>query len=256
MLVFAVFILGLCVGSFLNVVIDRLPAGQTIVAGRSYCDHCKHKLSWHDLFPVLSFLLLGGKCRYCRVGISFQYPLVELITGLLFLLAYTTMIRIIEVYSIIRLFYFLVIISGLVAIFFTDLKYRIIPDQILVLLALASLIYLFIFQKNNLPEHLLAGVILLAFFLALVLATRGRGMGLGDVKYAFVMGFILGIPYSIISFYLSFLTGALISIILVISGRKKMKGTIPFGPFLVGGTLMSLFYGQLLWGLFKKIIGL
>lgn len=252
-----VFILGISIGSFLNVVIDRLPMGKSVVKGRSYCDYCRHTLSWYDLVPVASFFWLHQKCRFCKKKISWQYPVVEVTAGILFIFTYTTMIRIIEpVNLMIILIYYLTIVSGLTAIFFTDLKYRIIPDQVLVLLTTVTLIYLYLFNRNNLQDHLLAALIVFLFFLMMVAVTRGKGMGLGDVKYAFVMGLILGTNSSIISFYLSFLTGAVISLILIVAGRKKMKSTIPFGPFLVSGTFVSLFYGDLLWLTFKGIIGL
>lgn len=252
-----IFTIGLCIGSFLNVVIDRLPQGKSVIIGRSFCDHCKHELSWTDLIPVLSFFLLQRKCRYCGKKISWQYPIVELITGLLFLFTYSSMSKIIAPVEFwLTLVYYLVIISGLVVIFFTDFKYRIIPDQILILLTSAALVFLFSYERADLMNHLSAAVVFSSFFLLLVLITRGKGMGLGDVKYAFVMGLVLGIYASIISFYLSFLTGAAVSLILVSAGKKTMKSTIPFGPFLVGGTLVSVFYGPTLWELLKRMIGL
>lgn len=248
---------GLAVGSFLNVLIDRLPKGKNVIRGRSYCDHCTHALSWYDLVPILSFIWLGRKCHYCRKKISWQYPLVELITGILFIFTYSMMIRIIEpLNSLIIFAYYLVIVSGLITIFFTDLKYRIIPDQILVVLILAASIYLFLFGRNALVSHLLAGVIFFLVFLALVLITRGKGMGLGDVKFAGVMGFILGSPKVAVAFYLSFLTGAAFSLILIMMGKKSMKSTIPFGPFLAASTGVSLLYGDALWNIFRGFIGL
>lgn len=253
----AIFIFGLCIGSFLNVVIDRLPQGKSIIAGRSFCDHCKHVLGWGDLIPVVSFLFLRDKCRWCGRKISWQYPIVELITGLLFLLTYNSMIRIIEPFKFWLTFvYYIAIVSGLIVIFFTDLKYHIIPDQILIFLTVVTIFFLIFWENSSFPDHLLAALGLSSFFLFLVLVTKGKGMGLGDVKYAFVMGFILGIYASIISFYLSFLTGAAVSLILVIVGKKTLKSAIPFGPFLVGGTLISVFYGAILWELLRRMIGI
>jgi len=248
------FLLGLCIGSFLNVVIDRLPQGKSIIRGRSYCDFCRHTLAWYDLIPILSFIVLGRKCHYCQKSISWYYPIVELTTGISFIFTYYSIIRIIEFNILLpALIYHLSIISGLIVIFFTDLKYRIIPDQVVLFLIILILLYLFI-NQTNIQSYLLSGLIMSAFLLILFLITRGRGMGLGDVKFAFLMGLILGFPSIIIAFYLSFLTGAAFSLILVIVGKKKMKATIPFGPFLVTATVVSLFYGQSLWRLFKGIL--
>lgn len=261
-----VFIIGLCAGSFLNVLIDRLPTGKSIWWNRSHCDHCKHVLSWYDLVPVLSFFILGRKCRKCHVKISWQYPIVELITGIFFVFTYLfffpnlpageTSHQLSLNNQQFQLFYYLILISGLITIFFTDLKYRIIPDEVLVALTTVTATYLFFLQRVHFLNHLLSGLAYFSVFLILAVITRGKGMGLGDVKYAFVMGFILGPASTIISFYLSFLTGALVSLILVIRGRKSMKSTIPFGPFLSVATLTSLFYGDFLWKIFRSLIGI
>lgn len=256
-ILFSFFLIGLPIGSFLNVLIDRLPKKESIWKGRSHCDYCKHILAWYDLIPVLSFLSLRANCRYCHKKISWQYPAVELLTAVLFTLTLTFLNRFSEAPNLsFTLVYYLTIVSGLIVIFFADWKYRIIPDQVLISLTAVTLFFLFIFTKNELINHFLAGIIIFLVFLTLVVITSGKGMGFGDVKYAFVMGFILGIPSTIISFYLSFLTGAAISLILVVRGSKTMKSTIPFGPFLVAGTLVSLFYGSILWIWFKQFTGL
>lgn len=244
------FALGLSVGSFLNVVIDRLPISKSIVKGRSNCDFCRHKLAWFDLIPVISFVSLKRKCRYCGKKISWQYPLVELTAGLLFLFAgnYNSMLII--------LLLNLMIVSGLVAIFVTDLKYRIIPDSVLIFLITVAFIFQLITKSSYIFSNMVIGLVTGLFFLMLVLITKGRGMGLGDVKYSFFMGFFLGFPKIIVAFYLSFLTGAIVSLILIMTARKKMKSTIAFGPFLVVATFVSYFYGDQLWMIFSKILGI
>ncbi len=248
---------GLCVGSFLNVLIDRLPQNKPVVFDRSCCDHCRHRLFWHDLFPLLSFMLLKGKCRYCHKNISFQHPFLELVTAIFFLLSYTLMIRIIRVELFWPNFIFLLaVISGLIVIFFADWKYRIIPDQVLVILIAVVFAFDLFYEKNLLPGHLLTAIIFCVFFLILFLLTKGRGMGFGDVKYAFFMGLFLGYPKIIVAFYLSFLTGAAVSLILILAGKKTMKSTIPFGPFLIASTFISEFYGDQLWEIFKHFLAL
>lgn len=250
------FILGLSVGSFLNVLIDRLPKNESIL-GRSHCDSCKHQLAWFDLIPLLSFIFLQRQCRYCKAKISFQYPFVELITAILFVFTYTIVAQIVEAELFLpTLVFYSLVISGLIVIFFADSKYRIIPDQIIAFLSFVSIVYLISYQRQDFFNHFVSALVLFLTFLFLVVITRGKGMGLGDVKFAFAIGIILGFPKALVAFYLSFLTGAVFSLILVITGKKKMKSTIPFGPFLAASTLAALFYGQDLWNIFRRIVGI
>jgi len=281
MLVFLLFVLGLAVGSFLNVLIDRIPQGQSPFKGRSYCDKCKKTLKWYDMIPVLSFLILKGKCRYCRTHISFYYPLVEFITGVMFVIvfAYVYGLRSTDYglsFSILNspfglaqggqfstFLYYLFILPSFIVIFFTDLKYGIIPDKIVY----PSVVIFTIYHLSILPSaslragnfpfglaqggqfsifnYLLSGIGAFIFFLVLFLITKGKGMGFGDVKLAFLLGLFLGFPKILAALYLAFLTGALIGSILIIWRKKKLKGgTIPFGPFLIIGTVLSLFFGE------------
>lgn len=239
-----IFLLGLSVGSFINVLIDRLPKNESIVKKRSHCDSCKKTLGFLDLIPVLSFIILKEKCRYCHSPISIQYPIVELLTGFLFLLIFVVFggIREIRVVG----FYFF-IVSSFIAIFFIDLKEGIIPDKIIYPAILISLVFLIFQYHNILISHLLSAFGACLFFFFLLVATRGRGMGFGDVKLVFLMGLLLGFPKIIVALYVAFLTGAILGIILVLCRVKKLGGgTLPFGPFLVLGTLGSLFWGDFL----------
>lgn len=246
------FIFGLFIGSFLNVLIDRLPEGKSWIKGRSRCDFCSQVLKWYDLIPLLSYLLLKGRCRYCRKKLSFQYPLLEIITGMSFVFTYLNSPPPLFVKC-----YLLYVISSLIVIFFTDLRKRIIPDQILFPLTLVTVLFK-LYEKNwdvftnNIP----AAFIVSGFFMCLVLITRGKGMGLGDVKYSYFMGLLSGFPQMVISFYTAFLTGAVFSLILVIRGKKTFKSKIPFGPFLVLATIVTMFWGEPLWGVFRRIVGL
>ena len=247
-MIFFLFLLGLAVGSFLNVLIDRLPKDESVIKGRSYCERCKKPLRWYDLIPLVSFLLLKGKCRYCRSPISWYYPVVELTTGLLFLAViffiggFT-----INIITIITIIYYLTIISGLIVIFFTDLKYGIIPDKIVFSSIIVSIAYLFINHQSLIINHFFAGIGAFLFFFLLYLVTRGRGMGFGDVKLAFFLGLFLGWPKVVVAFYIAFLTGAVVGCILVLWRKKKLTGgTVPFGPFLVLGAIIALFWGPVL----------
>lgn len=233
------FIVGAVFGSFLNVVVDRLPLGQSIVTGRSYCDSCKKTILWQDLIPVLSYIHLRGKCRFCHQSIGLYYPIVEVVTGILFALAA------LWVTSLVGLVFTLIILSTLVIIFFADMKYGIIPFPAVFFGVIAVLLKLLLLTPDLFVSSILAALGAGAFFLIIFLATKGRGMGFGDVVYALYMGFLLGYPYIIFGLYLGFLTGALLSLILILRGKKRLKGdTIPFGPFLVFGTVIALLYGN------------
>jgi leader peptidase (prepilin peptidase) / N-methyltransferase len=245
-----IFIFGLFIGSFLNVLADRLPRGETVVGGRSHCEVCKKELEWYDLIPLLSFAFLKGRCRYCHTRLSLRYPAVELTTGILFVLVYLFLARdsilyqVLSIKYLVELLYYLFIISCLIVVFFADLKYGIIPDKIIFPAIIISAIYLILNTQYLLP-HVLSAVGACLFFLMLFLVTRGRGMGFGDVKFAFFMGLVLGYPNIIVGLYIAFLTGAIVGCILILWRKKKLKGaSIPFGPFLVLGTVLAMFGGD------------
>ncbi|MEK7450902.1 MAG: prepilin peptidase [Patescibacteria group bacterium] len=251
---FYILIIGLLIGSFLNVLIDRIPKRRSFIKGRSYCDSCKKTLKWYDLVPVFSFIFLQGKCRQCRFPISFYYPIVELVTASLFTVTFVFVLGgNFQLDKITTLIYYLFIVSSLIVIFFTDLKYGIIPDKILFSAILVSLAYLFTIHNSLFIIHFLSGVGAFLLFLLLHLITKGKGMGFGDVKLVFLIGLILGILNTVLALYLAFLTGAAVGLILILWGKRKFfGGKIPFGPFLVLGTFISLFLGEkiikvLLW---------
>lgn len=265
---FFIFIIGIVIGSFLNVVIDSSNEGKIFEKRRSHCDHCRHTLSIGDLVPVLSFLVLGGRCGYCHKTISWYYPIVELLTGISFVFVAWTIFGHESTYAIgtirdlFAAIYFSYIMASLIVIFFADLKYGIIPFPVVFSSVLITFFWYFLlpilhFQSGDLSfmlftQHYLFNYLFSAlgsffFFLLLFILTKGRGMGFGDVIYAFLMGFILGYPKIILSMYLAFIVGATVSLLLVFLQKKKLKGsTIPFGPFLVMGTIVSLFWGDIL----------
>lgn len=219
--------------------------------GRSHCDSCKKTLHWNDLVPVISFVLLGGRCRYCRKKLSFQYPLIELVGGLLFVFIYSHFIEL----GALPVILLLIIYSGLLAIFMTDIKYRIIPDEVLIVLIAAAVGFRILHGLHDVAISILAGFGLFLLFLFLVLITKGKGMGMGDVKYAFFMGLFLGFPQILIGFYGAFLTGAIFSLILILAGSKKFGQTVAFGPFLVFGTIVAHIWGNNLWMIYARLIG-
>lgn len=292
---FFIFIFGICVGSFLNVLIvrlgsenlDYLPKGQKGISGRSHCPNCGHILRWYDLVPVLSFILLKGKCRYCGKPISWQYPIVELTTGILFFLIFNFQFSIInqlfnfQLSNFITLFYLLFIVSCLIVIFVSDLKYFIIPDKIIIAGSVGAFLYrifyIYNFFGNNSPQpsfilregasplilrggwgelylYLLSAIGAGLFFLVIVLVTKGKGMGLGDVKMAFLMGLILGWPKILPVLLLAFVSGALVGLGLIIAGKAKMKSEIPFGVFLSASTFLVMILGENILGHYFGLI--
>jgi leader peptidase (prepilin peptidase)/N-methyltransferase len=249
-----IFLLGLIFGSFLNTVIYRLRKGEGFVMGRSTCPHCDHQLAWDDLIPVFSFIILGGKCRYCGHKISWQYPAVELITGILFLGAFHQNVDLFfdflsfGVLKIIFLFY---VISSLVVIFVYDLKHYLIPNKVVYpLIGITALwipVSAFFFQIYSLAEVLSFFVVafeVMAFFWIIHVMTGGNGMGMGDVKFGFFMGLLLGGDQVIIALFLSFLIGAIVGLVLIMIGEKGFKSEVPFAPFLVSGTFLVMFFSD------------
>jgi prepilin signal peptidase PulO-like enzyme (type II secretory pathway) len=267
-----VFIFGLCIGSFLNAVIYRLEENKNL-KGRSFCPHCKHTLFWIDLFPIFSFLFLGGKCRYCHKKISIQYPLVEISTGLIFLLILnrfnvipsltgnlgTPQTLWIPAFAGMTIFlsFLFYIASALIIIFVYDFKHYIIPDKVLFpaivitfLFRLFGILWIPAFagmtgdKVATLTNYFFAILVGAGFFFLIWLVSKGKWMGFGDVKLAVLMGILLGLPNVLVALFLAFFFGAIIGVMLMIYGKKGLKSEIPFGPFLISGTFIALFWGE------------
>lgn len=252
------FIFGVCIGSFLNVLIDRLSNDETIL-GRSHCDHCKKTLTSKELIPIISFLSQKARCRNCHKKLSWLYPAVELLTGVTFVLvwfylptdflaaAYPNLVSVINEGSIIPLtivkLCMLGIISCIIVMFFADLKYFIIPDWVQLGLAYFALLLFFIGDINlqTIVYRLGSGIIVMLPMLAIYLFTKGRGLGFGDVKLAANLGFFMGIQYALAALYMSFIIGALIGTAILLVKRGTLKTKIPFGPFILIGTLLVIF---------------
>lgn len=233
-----IFLFGTCIGSFLNVVVYRLNHNLSPLKGRSFCPKCEKKILWQDNLPLLSFVFLRGRCRFCHSPISWQYPLVELTTGL----ATVFILYCVSSYLLVVIYY-LLITYALITLFVSDFRYQTIPDEIVYPAILISLLY----TVRYTPSAILAALGASLFFLILVLVTRGRGMGVGDAKLAGLMGLVLGFPEIVVALMLAFLTGAICGVILVLVGKKRFREHIPFGPFLTTATWISLFWGQKIW---------
>jgi len=235
-------ILGLCVGSFLNVVIARLPAGRSIVYPGSSCPRCGKSIAWYDNLPVLSYALLRGRCRNCRNSISWRYPAVEIACGMLFALAYLHFEPGTALASA------LILLAGLVAITVIDLDHQIIPDVLslpgIALGILFSLAPDGIGWAPSLLGVLLGGGVFLVIIVASTLVMGQAGMGVGDVKLGAMLGAFLGWKLALLSILLSVLLGGPLAATLLATGRKGRKDPIPFGPFLALGGLISLFWGE------------
>jgi leader peptidase (prepilin peptidase)/N-methyltransferase len=244
------FLFGICIGSFLNVVIDRIPTGESIAKGRSYCDHCKKTLRWYELIPVISWVLQSGKCLRCKKPLSVQYPLIELSTGIGF--------SVIAMYDVspLHLFAAFVIFSLLLVTFVVDLKYELISDIHMGLLVLAILLFRFD-TFLTLPVYVpyfLSGLGAALLFFLFWAFSRGKAMGFGDVELAFVLGFLAGFPAIVYGLYIAFLTGALLGVILIVRGKKSLKSHVPFGPFLITGTMIAILYFAQIQTLLKGIL--
>lgn len=242
-------ILGLVFGSFLSAFTWRIPKGISIIKGRSICPKCKKQIAWYDNIPLLSYLVLYGKCRNCKKHISFRYPLIELATALgfvviIYLTADSQGLLLQDIYSIITFLFSLLIFLILFSIFIIDLEERIIPDSLVYIGIISSTIYFLLLDPSSILFRLLAGLVAGSLLLFVHLITRGHGMGLGDVKFAVLGGLIVGIKLFLIWLLLAFLTGSVVGIILIIGRRAKLKSQIAFGPFLILAIPLTFFYGE------------
>jgi len=247
-----IFIFGLIIGSFLNCAIWRMHKEESFLFGKSYCPSCRHDLSFWDLFPLFSYLFLKGKCRYCGQKISIQYPLVELGTAILFSLVYFYFgpVNALFSFNFFQVIFWWITMSFLVVIFVFDLKYYIIPDETIcpaIILSIIWILYSFCFGatgKMDLACTIFSALGVSLFFFLIWFFSKGMAMGFGDVKLAILIGLLLGYPKIIPGLFLGFLFGAIIGSVLILLKKKGFKSEIPFGPFLLVGLLVSLFWGE------------
>lgn len=300
-----IFIFGLVVGSFLNVVIywlestrekedveavilacpesqphlsknNKIDSGQAGMTkgranllGRSFCPHCNHKLGFLDLVPLFSWIFLKGQCRYCKEKISVQYPLVELGTGIIFALTFyffdfnLELLTFPSVYGLLAAALLIIINSLLIMIFVYDLKHKIIPNKIIypaIILATGYLLLATVnpggFSLNSILITTIASAIGAGgFFYAIAAFSGGKWMGGGDIKLAFLMGLLLGWPNILVGLFLGFFLGALVGIFQMILNKADFKSEIPFGPFLIAGTWIALFYGDVVVKYYLSTLG-
>ena len=256
------FFIGLFFGSFLNVLADRLPRGETIL-GRSKCESCKHALAWFDLIPIISFIKLKGTCRYCSKSFSSEYIVAEIGTGVMF--ACTWYLSQLNHFQLVQSIVSLGVTSTLIVMFLADMQYRIIPDSMQILLGLlAVIIHSFAFIRGDreisvyleqFSRMLLDGGMVMAPLLLIFLITKGKGMGFGDVKYSFVVGLLLGMWNGFIALYMSFVFGGVVGAYLLWVKKMDRKKAIPFGPYLFVGTYIMYFFESDIILLIQRIYG-
>jgi leader peptidase (prepilin peptidase)/N-methyltransferase len=236
------FIFGAAIGSFLNVCIFRLPLEQSIVSPSSHCFSCKKPIAFYDNVPLISFIFLKGKCRHCKAPFSYQYPLVELLTGIL---AFASVLMWGFTINALSVFIFL---AALIAITFIDIEYKIIPDVISLPGILYGLLAALVLPRISFLDSffgvLLGGGSLLLVAGLYYLLTKQEGMGLGDVKLLAMMGAFLGWQSILFIVMIGSMTGAVIGIVAMLIKKKDRKYAIPFGPFLSLGAVSYLFFGQ------------
>ncbi len=249
--------IGLCMGSFVNALVWRVheqerpqkrgPKGQkqltdkdlSILRGRSMCPHCHHTLAVADLIPVLSWLWLRGRCRYCNKPISWQYPVVELLTAAVFVLSFIYWARPLQGTHLIELGIWLILLVGLVALLIYDLRWMLLPNRImysLIALAILQVLLLAALKGNwhNLWQVLLSVGVGGGFFYVIFQISDGRWIGGGDVKLGFLIGLVLGDPLlCFLALFLASLLGVIVSLPLLVSGRLQRRSRLPFGPFLI-----------------------
>ncbi len=252
------FVLGLAVGSFLNVVIYRTVKGESWLVGRSYCDHCQQRIAWYDNIPLFSYLWLRGRSRCCKRKIPLSYPIIEFMTGSLFVwwyLAGSLFFQLTQApFQTLQPLFWLLVGTALLVIFFSDLLHMIIPDFVVCCLFLTTafyrlyLVFAGIMQWRDFWWMLVGMIVAIVIIGGLWLVTKGRGMGFGDVKYVVPMAWLLGWPNILVGLFLAFILGGLVAIVLLAIGRKKIGQKIAFGPFLVLGTVLSLLWGDLIFG--------
>jgi prepilin signal peptidase PulO-like enzyme (type II secretory pathway) len=266
------FVFGLAIGSFLNVVAGRYDGERSLfaaapISGRSHCPHCKQTLRWFELVPLVSFMMQGGKCRRCKAPIGFQYPIAEIISGLIFVFVPLRIMTIAGTDGFLLMglsLFWILFFEALFVMSLIDIRLGIIPDELNGFLCVLALFFgifiagylglanhslfgafagMFGLQSNYWLNHLFAAIFGGAFFGLLILITRGRGMGMGDFKLAIPLGFFLGWPDIMFAIAFAFVIGAVVGLMTIAVGKRTMKGSLPFGPFFALGVMTVFFFG-------------
>ncbi len=241
MIMTLIIVAGLVIGSFLNVCIYRLQKHVSISKPRSHCPNCKHQLKYWENIPVLSYLLLRGKCSNCKIKISVRYPLVEILTALTFVVIYYYFDVSIETFLLMLFFSIVVILT------FIDIDVQLLPNNLLIISIFPIIAFILINQTNSYLNHI-SGAVLLALLFLLIgyigkLVYKVDSMGMGDVKYAAVIGLLLGWKIGILALVIAFFSAAAIIVIIAMYKKLSRKQKMPFGPFLSIGCFIAFFWG-------------
>lgn len=246
MITLLIFILGLCFGSFVNAWVWRTKSGHSIVTGRSMCPHCKHQLAWYDNLPLVSYLVLQAKCRYCHKAISAQYPLVELGTGLLFAALYWHFVPNNGVGWLVLASWCLVSVF-MMAAFVYDLHYMQLPDRFMlpaITMALVLMgVNIYLLGWSAVVPQIIATTIFGGLYFGLWFLSGGKFLGDGDIRLAIAMGLLLLVPQLLVAVFTAYLVGALVGVGLIATKAKKRTDPIAFGPFLIIGLYVGLLFG-------------
>ena len=255
-----IFVFGTVIGSFLNVLIYRLPIGMDFKVGKSMCTTCKHSLAWYDLFPLFSWIFLGGKCRYCKDKISARYPIVEALNGIMYVLIYLFLSGGNAIKGLnLSLLGYMIVASCLIVTAWIDFEHQIIPDSMWISIFVGGIFIVIDAAINGrfTKEFIISKVIGLfavsGFFFLIGVISKGAWMGGGDVKLMAAAGFVLGWKAVIVSLFLGAFVGVLFSIVRKLVAKKEMSGVIPFGPFLAIGIAVSLFVGENILNLYLNM---
>jgi len=242
-----VFLIGLLFGSFLNVCIYRLPRDISITYSYSRCPSCGNRILWRDLIPVVSYLLLRGACRHCRNKIPPKYPLIELLNGVCWLLAYRatgfdpqTMIT-------------ALLLSVLIVIAFIDAEHMIIPDSLNYIILLLAAPYILAAGGETLLTHIIGFFAVSVILLIVIILTKG-GMGGGDVKFMAAAGLFLGYRLILLALLVGSVVGSIVSLILIANKKAGLKTAVPFGPFLALGVALAALYGDAIMAWYHQLL--
>jgi len=240
--VFFIFLIGICVGSFLNVLVFRTNEQKSLVRSRSKCQKCEVAISWYDLVPVLSFFLLRQRCRNCKGAISWQYPLVELVTGLLFVLVY--FVHFDSLPAVIPfLVRDLIFTIFLILLFVYDLRYHLLLDRFTIPAMIVALL-INLFLGVSVWSMLIGAVVIGGFFFVQWRLSKGKWIGDGDIRMGALMGLMLGLTQGLVALFLAYILGAAVGVVLLVSKKARMKTQLPFGTFLAMATFVSLIWGE------------
>lgn len=247
-----IFILGVIIGSILNVYIHRIPANQSAALSPSYCTNCKTRLKSVNLIPILSHLFCKGRCKYCDKQIPLQYPFIEILNGFIYLLIFTAF------GCSINFIFVSVLSSLLIVISVIDYRYTIIPNRLVMFGLITGLIYRFILPSflgfDSLWSDGVLGLLIGGGFFLLVSIIFNNGMGGGDIKLMGMLGFFIGTNKIIMVIFLSFFIGTLFALPLLLFKKKSRKETIPFGPFIAVSTLITMLYYYEILNLYLEIL--